>query len=86
MIKTIIFDLDGVLVEAKKLHYDCLNDALREEDPKFIIEWNEEIFFSWILLGSLVSIQVIGYQLRVYSHSRNASKSWNLANLLKSST
>jgi HAD superfamily hydrolase (TIGR01509 family) len=43
MIKTIIFDLDGVLVEAKKLHYDCLNEALREEDPKFIIEWNEHL-------------------------------------------
>ena len=43
MIKTIIFDLDGVLVEAKKLHYDCLNDALREEDPKFMIEWNEHL-------------------------------------------
>ena len=43
MIKTIIFDLDGVLVEAKKLHYDCLNDALREEDNKFTIEWNEHL-------------------------------------------
>ena len=43
MIKTIIFDLDGVLVEAKKLHYDCLNDALMDEDPKFIIEWNEHL-------------------------------------------
>ena len=43
MIKTIIFDLDGVLVEAKKLHYDCLNNALFEEDPKFIIEWNEHL-------------------------------------------
>jgi HAD superfamily hydrolase (TIGR01509 family) len=43
MIKTVIFDLDGVLVEAKKLHYDCLNDALIQEDPKFIIEWNEHL-------------------------------------------
>jgi beta-phosphoglucomutase-like phosphatase (HAD superfamily) len=43
MIKTIIFDLDGVLVEAKKLHYDCLNNALFEEDPKFIIKWNEHL-------------------------------------------
>ena len=43
MIKTIIFDLDGVLVEAKKIHYDCLNNALFEEDPKFIIEWNEHL-------------------------------------------
>jgi HAD superfamily hydrolase (TIGR01509 family) len=43
MIKIIIFDLDGVLVEAKKLHYDCLNDALIEVNPKFIIEWNEHL-------------------------------------------
>ena len=43
MIKTIIFDLDGVLVDTKKLHYDCLNNALIEEGPKFIIEWNEHL-------------------------------------------
>ena len=28
MIKLIIFDLDGVLVEAKEIHYDALNIAL----------------------------------------------------------
>jgi len=28
MIKLIIFDLDGVLVDAKNIHYECLNDAL----------------------------------------------------------
>jgi beta-phosphoglucomutase-like phosphatase (HAD superfamily) len=28
MIKLIIFDLDGVLVEAKGLHFDALNKAL----------------------------------------------------------
>jgi beta-phosphoglucomutase len=28
MIKLIIFDLDGVLIEAKHLHYEALNDAL----------------------------------------------------------
>ena len=27
-IKLIIFDLDGVLVEAKNIHYDALNEAL----------------------------------------------------------
>ena len=43
MIKTVIFDLDGVLVEAKKLHYDCLNESLIEEGHKFIIEWNEHL-------------------------------------------
>ena len=27
-VKLIIFDLDGVLVEAKNIHYEALNDAL----------------------------------------------------------
>jgi phosphoglycolate phosphatase-like HAD superfamily hydrolase len=36
MIKFIIFDLDGVLVEAKEIHYEALNEALGE---KF---WHEE--------------------------------------------
>ena len=30
MTKLIIFDLDGVLVEAKQIHYDTLNRALKE--------------------------------------------------------
>lgn len=40
MIKLIIFDLDGVLVEAKKIHYDSLNDAL---DEKYKISWEEHL-------------------------------------------
>lgn len=43
MIKTIIFDLDGVLVEAKKIHFDCLNDALRKIDDKFVISWDDHL-------------------------------------------
>ena len=39
MIKLIIFDLDGVLVEAKTIHYDALNDAL----GKYAITWNEHL-------------------------------------------
>ena len=27
-IKLVIFDLDGVLVEAKNIHYEALNEAL----------------------------------------------------------
>jgi HAD superfamily hydrolase (TIGR01509 family) len=38
--KLIIFDLDGVLVEAKNIHFDALNEAL---GPKYIIEWNEHL-------------------------------------------
>tara|TARA_Y100000114_G_C11761730_1_gene330159 strand:+ start:2062 stop:3408 length:1347 start_codon:yes stop_codon:yes gene_type:complete len=31
MIKLVLFDLDGVLIDAKKLHYDALNSALGEK-------------------------------------------------------
>ena len=40
MIKLIIFDLDGVLVEAKNIHYEALNQALGKE---YAIEWNEHL-------------------------------------------
>ena len=39
-IKLIIFDLDGVLVEAKNIHYDALNEALGKE---YLISWNEHL-------------------------------------------
>ena len=36
-IKLVIFDLDGVLVDARELHYEALNAALAEVDPKYVI-------------------------------------------------
>ena len=39
MIKLIIFDLDGVLVEAKNIHYEALNKAL----GMYAITWNEHL-------------------------------------------
>ena len=39
MIKLIIFDLDGVLVDAKNIHFDALNKALGE----YAIDWNEHL-------------------------------------------
>ena len=43
MIKLIIFDLDGVLVEAKKIHYETLNESLSKIDDKYIISWHNHI-------------------------------------------
>ncbi|MEY4333817.1 MAG: Synechococcus phage, partial [Bacteroidota bacterium] len=43
MIKLIIFDLDGVLVEAKQIHYDTLNRALYEVDPAYVISESEHL-------------------------------------------
>ena len=39
-IKLIIFDLDGVLVVAKNIHYEALNEALGD---KYAISWNEHL-------------------------------------------
>ena len=36
MIKLVIFDLDGVLVDARELHYNALNKALNSIDEKYI--------------------------------------------------
>ena len=43
MDKLIIFDLDGVLVEAKKIHFDALNMSLEEIDKNLIISWEEHL-------------------------------------------
>ncbi len=40
MKKLIVYDLDGVLVEAKNIHFDALNEALGKE---YAIEWNEHL-------------------------------------------
>jgi len=34
----VIFDLDGVLVEARELHYEAMNRALAAFDPAFVID------------------------------------------------
>lgn len=43
MIKLIIFDLDGVLVDAREVHYEALNAALREVDEKYVIHRQEHL-------------------------------------------
>lgn len=40
MIKLIIFDLDGVLIEAKNIHFEALNEALGE---KYAISWADHL-------------------------------------------
>ena len=43
MIKLIIFDLDGVLVDARELHYQALNRALTSIDKKYEIVRDEHL-------------------------------------------
>lgn len=39
--KLVIFDLDGVLIDSKEVHFEALNEALREFDPKFEISHSD---------------------------------------------
>ena len=43
MIKLIIFDLDGVLVDAKEIHYVSLNNAIREYSPDHCISRQDHL-------------------------------------------
>lgn len=43
MIKLVIFDLDGVLVDAREIHYLALNEALESIDNKFVISREEHL-------------------------------------------
>jgi beta-phosphoglucomutase-like phosphatase (HAD superfamily) len=40
-IKLLIFDFDGVLADLRGVHYETLNTALAEVDPKFVISSEE---------------------------------------------
>ena len=41
--KLVIFDLDGVLIESREMHYQSLNQALYELDPKYVISREDHL-------------------------------------------
>jgi HAD superfamily hydrolase (TIGR01509 family) len=43
MIKLVVFDLDGVLIDAKEIHYESLNRALVEVSNEYIISREEHM-------------------------------------------
>jgi HAD superfamily hydrolase (TIGR01509 family) len=42
-VKSIIFDLDGVLVDSREIHYISLNNALKEINENYIINLDEHL-------------------------------------------
>ena len=43
MKRLVLFDLDGVIVDTKQVHYEALNDAISQVNPKYIITEAEHI-------------------------------------------
>ena len=43
MIKTIIFDLDGVIVDTKLIHFSSLNEALKKTKKKYTINYSDHL-------------------------------------------
>ena len=43
MNKLVIFDLDGVLIDSRDIHFETLNDALKKIDEKFVINRDEHL-------------------------------------------
>ena len=43
MNKLVIFDLDGVLIDSRDMHYKALNRALSNVDEKYVIDREEHL-------------------------------------------
>lgn len=39
----VIFDLDGVLIDSRKIHFEALNNALADINPTYVISWDEHL-------------------------------------------
>lgn len=56
--KLIIFDLDGVLIDSRDIHYESLNNALAKIDIKFVIT-REEHLSTYDGLGTTKKLQML---------------------------
>ena len=75
MKKAIIFDLDGVLVDSKELHYDALNLALRSINEKYVISRQDQ--------ADIFEGMTTRSKLDILSHTRGLPRElhdyvWNL--------
>lgn len=85
-IKLIIFDLDGVLLDAKQLHREVLDDALAEIDTRYVItDEEQETFFEALPTKKKLQLLTELKGLPVSLHAKIAARKQELtiARLLK---
>lgn len=74
MIKLLIFDLDGVLVDSTDIHFNALNIALEEIDKKYIITKDEHISL-YNGLNTKTKLKILtekkGLDISTYNHIYN---------------
>lgn len=46
--KLVIFDLDGVLLDSREIHYEALNRALELVGPEFVISQEEHLSYMMV--------------------------------------
>ena len=63
MIKNLIFDLDGVLVDTRDIHYEALNYALKKNDLE-PISYNDHIRI-YDGLPTLKKIEIINHKNKI---------------------
>ena len=56
--KLVIFDLDGVLIDSRDIHYDALNSALLKINPKFVVT-REEHLSKYDGLGTTMKLKML---------------------------
>lgn len=71
MIRAAVFDLDGVLVDSKEIHFNALNLALSDVDARFVISKQEQnSVFEGLTTRSKLDILTRTKGLSTSSHDR----------------
>lgn len=74
LIKAVVFDLDGVLVDTKKIHFDSLNRALQRNNIDYYIPYEEHLKF----YDGLPTIKKLDILIK-----KNIIKKKNIKNIVK---
>jgi HAD superfamily hydrolase (TIGR01509 family) len=69
-VKLVVFDLDGVLVESRDLHYEALNQALREvAGEEYVIQRNEHLtIYDGLSTNQKLELLMVAKNLRSSLH------------------